>query len=334
MLSAKDNFLETIKIGGKPDRLVKQYEATVYLQIDPLTERMRGVRFRGMEPVKDAWGTTIVWPSNNISAMPHVTDETKVIKDITRWRDELTIPDVAAECSGDEFWAPYLERVGQLDRNNVLVMGHAPTGIFERLHHLMGFEDLFINLLTEPEAMSELCDEIAACRYAEFKLLCDYLKPDVIISQDDWGSKNNLFISPELWRRFIKPGYEKCYGLLKERGVIILHHADSFLEPIVEDMVDLGIDVWQGVIPQNDIPKLQEQLGGRMAMMGGIDSAIVDRSDSTEEEIRAEARRACEEYAKNGYFIPSITYGGPRTLHPDAYRLIDEEIERYNLEHF
>ena len=38
-----------------------------------------------------------------------------------------------------------------------------------------------------------------------------------------------------------------------------MHHADSFLEPLVEDMVDLGIDVWQGVLPQNDIVKLQER---------------------------------------------------------------------------
>ena len=42
-----------------------------------------------------------------------------------------------------------------------------------------------------------------------------------------------------------------------------MHHGDSFMEPIVEDMVELGIDVWQGVLPQNDIPKLQKQLAGR-----------------------------------------------------------------------
>ena len=34
------------------------------------------------------------------------------------------------------------------------------------------------------------------------------------------------------------------------------------MEPVVEDMVELGVDVWQGVLPQNDIPKLQKQLAG------------------------------------------------------------------------
>ena len=57
-----------------------------------------------------------------------------------------------------------------------------------------------------------------------------------------------------------------------------MHHADSFMEPIIEDMVDLGIDIWQGTLPQNDIPKLQKQLNGRMTLMGGIDASIVDLS--------------------------------------------------------
>lgn len=32
---------------------------------------------------------------------------------------------------------------------------------------------------------------------------------------------------------------------MKEKGVIIIHHGDSFMEPVVEDMVELGVDVWQ-----------------------------------------------------------------------------------------
>lgn len=51
-----------------------------------------------------------------------------------------------------------------------------------------------------------------------------------------------------------------------------------------------------------------------MTLMGGIDASIVDRVDSTEEEIRKEVRRACEEYAPHGHFIPCITYGGPGCL--------------------
>ena len=79
---------------------------------------------------------------------------------------------------------------------------------------------------------------------------------------------------------------------MKDHGVIVMHHADSFCEPIVEDMVEIGVDIWQGVLPQNDIPKIQKQLDGRMVLMGGLEASVVDRADSTEEEIRADVRRA------------------------------------------
>jgi hypothetical protein len=59
-------------------------------------------------------------------------------------------------------------------------------------------------------------------------------------------------MSPGL-REMIKPQYFKDLRLRQGARRLIMHHADSFLEPIVEDMVELGIDIWQGVLPQNDI---------------------------------------------------------------------------------
>ena len=76
--------------------------------------------------------------------------------------------------------------------------------------------------------------------------------------------------------------------------------------------------------------QLQKQIDGRMTLMGGIDAAIVDRPDSTEEEIRTETRRVLEEYCTGGHFIPSITYGGPGTIYPQADEFINDEIDKYN----
>ena len=334
MLNAKENFLETIKKGGHPDRLVKQYEGTAFVPGDPVNMFVRGVRHPGMDPKQDLWGTTILWPEGSIGAMPHVTEENKVIKDITCWRDFVKVPDLIANCSAAELWEPYLERAAKVDRSESLLMMFAPTGVFERLHFLMGFEDTFINIMVEEEAMADLTAAIGEYRYNGIKLMTDAVHPDIMLSHDDWGSKTNLFMNPDVWRELIKPAYVKQYDYLHDNGVIIMHHGDSFCEPIVEDMIDLHIDIWQGVLPQNDIPRLSREIGGRMALMGGIDAAVVDRADSTEEEIRAETRRVCEQYGTLGNFIPCITYGAPGTIYPDADRFINDEIDRYNAEHF
>ena len=331
MLSKRENFLETVR-GGKPDRLVKQYEAIAMLPGDPVCFYVRGNRYPGMEPTYDKWGTRILWPAGEAGATPDPAF--KVLEDIEEWEDVIKIPDLIANCSAEELWAPYIERMMSVDRCEQMTTVFAPTGVFERLHFLMGFEDMLCNFMLEPELMKDLAMAIGEYRYNGFKLMVENAHPDAILSHDDWGSKQNLFVQPDLWREIIKPAYVKGYDYLKEKGVFIIHHSDSFCEPIVEDMIDLHIDVWQGVLPQNDIVKLQKQIGGRMALMGGIDAAIVDRANSTEEEIRAEVQRVCRSYCPQGNFIPSVTYGGPGFIHPGVDDIVNEEIDKCSAEFF
>jgi hypothetical protein len=332
MLTPKQNFLETVKKGGDPDRLVKQFEACVFFRADPVAGYARGNRYKGMPPLKDKWGTTVLWPEDQVAAMPHVTSGNKVIPDITTWRQKATVPDLAGNCSDPAAWAPALKEISAIDRNENLLMAFMPTGVFEQLHFLMGFEDTLMNFLEEPEAMEDLCAAVGEYRYNYMKLIVDNLKPDIMLSHDDWGSKKSLFTSPGVWRKFIKPQYVRTYNYMKEKGVLIMHHADSYLEPLVEDMIELGIDIWQGVLPQNDIPKIQKQAAGRMVLMGGLDASIIDRADAAEEIIRSEVRRACTAYAPGGSFIPCITYGGPGTIYPHVDPIINDEIDKYNKE--
>jgi len=330
MLTPKQNLLETLKQNGKTDRLVNQYRPFGLIMNDPVYKFVRGNRARG-QTTNDVWGTEIVWPEEQHGAMPHVTTENKVLKDITRCR-ELKVPDLAAATKDPATWEESLREAAAVDRGEKLVMGFMGTGVFEQLHFLMGFEDTLMNFLAEPEAMMDLLDIVGEYRLTYMKLLVDNLKPDIILSHDDWGTKNSMFMSPETWCEMIKPQYSKIYGYAKEHGVIVMHHADSFMEPIVEDMVELGIDIWQGVLPQNDIVKLQEQLQGRMALMGGIDAAIVDHQDTPEGMIRAEVRRACTTYGPGGGFIPCMTYGGPGSIFPHVIEIVSDEIDRYNQE--
>ena len=327
MLTPKQNVLETLKQDGKPDRLVNQFKPFVHITTDPCGRFTRGNRLKGTV-TKDRWGTTFNWPADQFAGMPHVTDDDKVLPDVTCWRDYVKVPDLIANCTD---WADALAAAEAVDKAEQMVMGFMGTGCFEQMHYLMGFEDTLLNMLVEPECMDELAEVIGEFRFTYAKLLVDNLKPDLILSHDDWGTKKTLFMNPETWRRYFKASYTKIYGYMRDHGVIVMHHADSFLEPIVSDMVDIGIDIWQGVLPTNDIPMLQKDLGGRMTLMGGIDS-VIDRADAGEDEIRAEVRRACAEYGPGGHFIPSLTYGGAGSIYPHVNPIIADEIDKYNLE--
>lgn len=332
-MNVKELLLETLKKDGSPDRLLVQWEAFEQIMNDPLQKFTRGNRAKGKN-TRDRWGTLIMFPEDAPGPMPHVTDDDKVVPDITKWRDYVKVPDLDAPASAPGAWDEALELQEKVRHEGFLSLGFMGTGIFEQSHYLLGMEDALVSPLLEPDDTHEFLQMIADYRFKYTKLLVDNLKPDAILSHDDWGSKDNLFFPPGIWREFFKDHYRKIYAYMKDAGVIVMHHSDSFCQPIVHDMADIGIDIWQGVLVTNDIPAIQKELAGDMVLMGGIDS-FIDRKDQDEEEIRTEVRRACETGGPGGHFIPSLTAGGKNAgIYPLTDKVINDEIARYNREVF
>ena len=332
MLTPRENFLETIKKDGHPDRIVNEYEALEWLPGDPVMVYVHGMPYKGMDPITTKWGVTKIWPEDQIAAIP---DHTKpAITDITCWRDQVQVPDLTPIENDQAAWDEFQKRVDAIDRTQKMTMAFFVTGVFEQLHSMMGFEDTLMNFLLEPDDMMDLCEAIGNHRLEYLRILNEKWHPDAILSHDDWGAKQSMFMSPEVWREFLKPQYKKLYDYAHENDILVIHHADSFLQPIVSDMAEIGIDVWQGVLPDNDILAIQKELDGRMALMGGIETVLVDSEDATEEQIRKETRRALDTYTPAGHFIPSITYGDPTCFYPKTLEIIRDEIRKYNTEKF
>ncbi|MBE6032275.1 MAG: uroporphyrinogen decarboxylase (URO-D) [Clostridiales bacterium] len=325
MPSPKNILLETLKKDGKPSRQLVQFEAFDFIQGIPVRPYLCPGRVPGAV-FKDLWGITFQWPPQDRGPMPVFENGLKAIKDITRWREEITVPSLDVDLD----WSEAQAYAAKVDRDRYFAAALFPMGIFEQLHHLMSFEDTFINLYDEPEAMHDLIDAILEHKMEYARLLIEKCNVEAIFSFDDWGSSRSLFISPEMWREFFKEPYRKLYSYIKAQGVLLVHHADSYLVPIVKDMVEIGVDIWQGILPENDVAAVQDLLDGEMTVMGGIGAAI-DRVDATEEEIRAYVRNVCETYGPRGHFIPCITYGTGGTLYPHIEAIIDDEIRRYNV---
>ena len=118
---------------------------------------------------------------------------------------------------------------------------------------------------------------------------------------------------------------------IHECGMIYMHHADCICQPLVEDMVEIGVDIWQGVIPQNDIVEIQRITHNQLAMVGGIDGPKLDVEDITEEEIRAHVRHAIDTYCAAGRFFPSIPNGVCFREWND--RIVKDELKKYGREY-
>ena len=156
MLTPKENLLEALKFDkGRPECLPNDWTMCRGIAGDPIFKLVRGNRVRGTESF-DQWGTKILFPEDAPAAVPYVTPENQVIKDITEWQKYVKAPDLRAKCS--EGWEAAIENVKKIDHDKHVSMVIMGTGIFEQLHMLMTFEDTLMNMLLEPEAMQDLID--------------------------------------------------------------------------------------------------------------------------------------------------------------------------------
>ena len=277
------------------------------------------------EAVIDSWGGTLRFLPGDPGIIPIVNDQNKVIKDITKWRDYVHFPEIPALD-----WSDAKKQADAIDRDTTIVAVPTFRGLFERAHCLMPFEEVLVTLYEEPESLGEFFSAYTDWKLKVVEQLIDNVKPDMIHSHDDWGSKTSLFMSPDKFRELLKPHYTRIYDYIHKRNVLVQHHSDTYGMGLEVDMVEMGIDMWQGVMASNDIPQIQKNTGGKLMILGGIEQTIIDRADATEDIIRAEVRRAIDTYAPGGAYLPCIP--SIECINEHVTPIVIDECNRYGAE--
>ena len=116
---------------------------------------------------------------------------------------------------------------------------------------LISVRELFKNTAKYAAIVKEA---YADYRIEQFEYIKKYLDVDFVMMHDDWGNQNNMFFSPEMWRKFFKEPERRMVKRAKELGMHYMHHSCGYIEPIIPDMVEIGIESWHGGAPSNNYP--------------------------------------------------------------------------------
>lgn len=307
--------------GEKVTELVKGWEPFQLVFDDMLFHTSPA---RPNTTVVDAWGVTMVWEADQPGVMPSEEPELLACPDLAEWESYLKVPDVD---SWELDWSGAFGQKAAAHEAGKFAMGFMPCGVFELFHNILGFEEALIGLLTEPEAAKSLIDTIFDYKMKCLKRITEAWQPDGILMHDDWGSKDSLLMPPATWREYFKEGYRKLIEYAHAHDMFVMIHSDSNNELIAADMEEIGVDIWQGALPQCDLVRLQKELPGKMLFMGGLDMGLIDHKGIDPAVVKQEVERACTEYLPGGRFIPCITYGGPGSICPETDVLIAEALE-------
>ena len=327
MLTAKENLRQCVK-GGKPDRVVNNYEGIAllfhpFLLASPLMKK-------GDPPTVNAWGVTNAFPENVPGAFPVHTPDKIVVKDIEHWRDYVHAPSLKFP---DELWNVCKGMYDAVDGEKAYKACFIAPGIFEQTHHLCEIERALTYYMTDEDEMHDLVKYLTDWELELAEGICSRLHPDAIFHHDDWGSEKNSFMRPSMFEDFFLDAYKQIYGYYKSHGVeLIFHHSDSYCANLVPDMIEMGIDVWQGCMKSNNLPEMMEKYKGKITFMGEIDNKQVDFDGWTYDDCEKAAYEAIKRGNSLTSFIPCITQGGPGSLYVGTYQALWDAIDKYNRE--
>jgi uroporphyrinogen decarboxylase len=201
---------------------------------------------------------------------------------------------------GPEAYAHYTGFVAENHDYFILGMeGH----LFETAWALRGLEDFLADLVLNPGFVHDLLEGVTEYYLAVIDQSVKY-GIDAFAFGEDLGSQTRgLIMGPEHWRRYFKPCMARMFQRVKEAGKFVYMHSDGQVDAIFEDLIEIGLDVYNPFQPEiRDVYEIKRKVGDRLAFHGGVGIQEF-LPTGTPQQVKAEVRRLIEEVGADGGYI-------------------------------
>ena len=220
--------------------------------VDPLW----GIRTRWIEHSTGGYWEACDFPLQNADA-----------EQVARWPmpdpDQYDYSGVADACRRYDLYAQHILCYGDLINGNGF---------------LRGMELTLIDLVTDDPAGALLGDRRFAIQLATTERILDAAKGriDFVWLGEDLGTQERPMVSREVFRRHIRPRYQKFVDLARSYKARTMIHTCGSSSWAYEDFIEMGIDAVDTLQPEcRDMSprSLVERFGGRLSFHGCISTA-------------------------------------------------------------
>ncbi len=201
--------------------------------------------------------------------------------------------------------------------------------VFSLPRYLMGMQNLLMAIVTQPELVRalvemsvtvnlELAKEVVACG------------AKIVYTGDDYAYNKGPLMSPKHFREFFYPALCRVMHGYKELGLYTIKHTDGKLWPILDMIIDSGIDCLDPIDPQAgmDLGEVKAKYGNRVALKGNVDCAQLMTFGTPEEVIDA-TKDALQKGMPGGGFILSSSNSIHSAVKPENYVAMLQTLQEY-----
>ena len=172
---------------------------------------------------------------------------------------------------------------------------------------LFGMDEALIKMITRPAVFEaylrrqhEYYMDILSRGLAAGEGYCD-----ICWLGDDFASQKAMLMSPDLWRKLIKPFLAEQVRRAREHGMFVLFHSCGAVRSVLGDLIDIGVNallVFQTTAAGMDAESIARDFGGRLAFYGGIDVQQL-LSFGTPEEVETAVRANVRAFRDCGGYV-------------------------------
>jgi len=153
---------------------------------------------------------------------------------------------------------------------------------------------------------------------------------DFIVMTGDVAYKSGPIVSIKHFKEVFVPAISEPARIFHKLGVLMVKHTDGYLEPIMDDLVNTGIDGLHSIEPAAgmDIGKVKARYGDRICLWGGVDLSYT-LSLGAENEVVEEVKDRIASAAPGGGYILSSSNSYSTAVKFENFKVMVEAGKKY-----
>ena len=228
---------------------------------------------------------------------------------ILPFNEDTTVDDVHANSWPDPDGLDYSMVRERCERfhGEYVTYGGPWNPFFHEAARLTRQENFFAWMATKPDVVGAIIDHVVDYEVEVTRRFLEAAggKIDITYVGNDFGTQRGLFISPEMWHRFIRRPLGRFFEVARDCGCRTMLHSCGAIRGIIPWLVEDGLDILDPVqvrAADMGLAGLVRDFGRCLAFHGGVDTQRT-LPFGTEADVRAEVRSYRELTRERGGYI-------------------------------
>ncbi|GAP40050.1 uroporphyrinogen decarboxylase family protein [Flexilinea flocculi] len=226
---------------------------------------------------------------------------------------------------------------GAFEKKQGVIISSMSAGILELAAWMRGFENCYRDFCGNSDCLEYLLDKIVELKMAYWeKALAEAGEfADAVVEADDMAGQNNMLISPNTYRKFVKPRHKKLFDFIKSRtNAKIFFHSCGSVRKVIGDLIDVGVDILNPVQVSAvgmDSAELKKEFGADLTFWGGaVDTQRVLGTGSVQD-VKDDVRRRIDDLAPGGGFVFAAVHNIQANVPPENIVAMWDTLHEYGI---